>query len=160
MSTITRANREQHEIRLQQFLKLLHRQPTPNEVEQHHGTSHSRYLPISRIEMRLDELFFGLWEIKNFQYQVQRNEVVGQLDLAVFHPVADTWLTRTGAAACTLWQTDPERPDKHTRIYLEKAIPHLKAECMKNAARSLGKSFGRDLNREIEDTYKPLLLAR
>lgn len=160
MSITTREHREQYEVRLQKFMKLLHRQPTGNEVEPGRGPVPSRYLPISRVEMRLDELYFGMWELKHFQYQVFRNEVVGQLDLVVLHPVSNTWITRVGTAACALWQPDPEKTDKQIRIHLEKAIPQLRSECVKNAARSLGKSFGRDLNREIEDSYKPLLVGR
>lgn len=38
------------------------------------------------------------------------------------------------------------------------AYPKLKAECLKNAAKTLGKVFGRDLNRrEKVDTYQPVL---
>ena len=40
---------------------------------------------------------------------------------------------------------------------LTKDFPHLKAECFRNACISIGKSFGRDLNREFEDQYNPLL---
>ena len=36
-------------------------------------------------------------------------------------------------------------------------FPKLKAECLKNAAQSLGKIFGRDLNRKQKDTFNPLL---
>jgi hypothetical protein len=34
---------------------------------------------------------------------------------------------------------------------LVKDFPHLKAECLKNAAKSLGPLFGRNLNRNQED---------
>ena len=33
-------------------------------------------------------------------------------------------------------------------------LPRLQADCIKNAAKSLGKVFGADLNRKIEDHYK------
>ena len=35
--------------------------------------------------------------------------------------------------------------------------PHLKADCFRNACLSLGKTFGRDLNRKFIDTYKAML---
>jgi hypothetical protein len=41
---------------------------------------------------------------------------------------------------------------------LDLAFPKLKAECVKNAALSLGKLFGRDLNRKNKDEYKPFRL--
>ena len=34
----------------------------------------------------------------------------------------------------------------------------LKAECLKNAAQSLGKIFGRDMDRKIVDDYRPFKL--
>jgi hypothetical protein len=40
---------------------------------------------------------------------------------------------------------------------LDMGFPKLKAECLKNAANSLGKMFGRDLNRKKSDTFKGLL---
>jgi hypothetical protein len=40
---------------------------------------------------------------------------------------------------------------------LVKDYPHLKAECIKNAAKSFGKWFGRDLNRNDVDHYEGVL---
>lgn len=41
---------------------------------------------------------------------------------------------------------------------MDLAFGKLKAECLKNAALSLGKVFGRDLNRVNKDSYKPFKL--
>jgi hypothetical protein len=41
----------------------------------------------------------------------------------------------------------PSDVDAKIKNTLVKDFPHLKAECIKNAAKSLGKYFGRDLNR-------------
>ena len=41
---------------------------------------------------------------------------------------------------------------------LDLAAGKLKSECVKNAALSLGKIFGRDLNRQIQDVYQPYKL--
>ena len=43
---------------------------------------------------------------------------------------------------------------------LDMGFPKLKAECIKNAANSLGKLFGRDLNRKKSDIYQPLIKDR
>ena len=40
---------------------------------------------------------------------------------------------------------------------MSKDYPHLKAECFRNACLSIGKSFGRDLNREFDDQYNPVI---
>ena len=111
------------------------------------------------VENKLDELFFGLWQIKNFRWQVIANEIVGSVELGVYHPVLKDWIWREGAGATMILQkkgaeiTDIGAKHKNTLV---KDFPHLKAECLKNAARSLGKIFGRDLNRDLEDEYTPI----
>lgn len=125
---------------------------------------------ISAIETTLDELFLGMWSTRNFTTKVITNEVVGELELEVIHPITGMKIIRTGAAAIqitvdkvpeeikndsqkkNLWALDPSNKKSNA---LDLTYPKLKAECLKNAAQSLGKIFGRDLNRKIKDTYKP-----
>jgi len=49
-------------------------------------------------------------------------------------------------------------PDNKKANAMDLAFGKLKAECLKNAALSLGKVFGRDINRVNKDTYKPFKL--
>lgn len=140
------------------FVRLLNLEPNPAEIKVNAAAGNSNYLPISHIEMQLDELFQGLWQMRSFTYSVVANEIVGSLELGVFHPVLQDWIWRTGAAAVMIQQrkgsdiTDISAKHKNTLV---KDFPHLKAECMKNAARSLGRIFGRDLNRSEIDQYTP-----
>ncbi len=149
--------------RLQNFSKLLNKDPQQANVRKNPYANNSKYLPISFVEMKLDELFFGLWQTENFKTQVVMNEIVGSIDLLIFHPTANAWLRRTGSAAVQVQMKsgsgvlDAENKIKNT---LTKDYPHLKAECLKNAARSLGKAFGRDLNRDFEDSYSPIPLVK
>ena len=53
------------------------------------------------------------------------------------------------------WALNPENKKPNA---LDMAFPKLKAECLKNAAQSLGKIFGRDMNRKIVDEYRPFKL--
>lgn len=124
------------------------------------------YLPISVIQNRLDEVYNGLWETKNFITRIVANEEVGQIDLSVFHPIAKMWLTRTGAAAVMVQMKsvknggDGDITNIRNKITntMVKDHPHLLSECIKNAAKSLGVTFGRDLNRKFTDSYFPYLL--
>lgn len=146
-------------LRLERFQKALNAPPAATEVRenQHSGT---KYLPVSFVEMTLDELFFGQWETTDFRWQVMGNEIVGSLTLRVMHPVSGIWISRTGAAAVMIRQksgakiTDIDAKIANT---LGMDFPHLRADCLTNAARSLGKLFGRDLNRKLEDVYRPLV---
>lgn len=118
------------------------------------------YLPISFLETTLDELYFGLWKTDGFTTRVIGNEICGELNLHVYHPIAEIWITRIGAAATMIRQVKDAgvmEADKKIKNALEMDYPHLKADCFRNACLSLGKTFGRDLNRKFIDTYKAML---
>jgi hypothetical protein len=151
---------------LQKFQKqFLQNEPVAQELRINKYANNSRYLPISFMEMTLDEIFFGLWQTKNFTSRTVANEEVGSLELWYFHPVAKTWLCRIGAGAVQIQMISKEKggtgditniKDKITNT-LTKDYPHLKAECFRNACLSIGKLFGRDLNREFDDEYVPII---
>jgi hypothetical protein len=144
----------------QNFLKLINKPNNPKEVKVNKFANSSKYIPISFIETRLDRYFFGFWETVNFQTSVIVNEVIGSIELKVKHPVTGEWLTRTGAAAVPIQMKQGSgvtQVDQKIHNTLVKDYPHLKAMCVLNACKSLGKLFGRDLNREFEDDYQPLL---
>ena len=152
-------------IRAQNFLHLLHKEPDKNNLRPSPHNKKSKYLPISFLEMQLDEMFFGIWETKNFTYQTIANELVGSIELRYWHPTMKKWITRTGAGAVQIQLKSVEKggsgditniKDKYINT-LTKDFPHLKAECFRNACLSIGKSFGRDLNRDFEDQYNPLI---
>jgi hypothetical protein len=152
---------QQAEAFIKDFLAV---PPEEQELKINKFVKNAKYLPISFVENKLDEMFLGAWEVTGFHYQVVANEIVGSLQLRVFHPVLQIWLSRTGAAAVQIQMKSKENGgdgditnvrNKITNT-LEKDFPHLKAECIKNAARSLGKAFGRDLNRNEFDNYEPL----
>ena len=142
------------------FAKALNQVPPKNEVQINKAANNSKYLPISFVQMKLDEMFFGLWETVNFQHQVIANEIVARVELRVFHPTAKMWITRTGVASVLIQQkkgsaiTDIGAKHKNTLV---KDFPHLEAECLKNAAKKLGKAFGRDLNREHTDDHNGVI---
>jgi hypothetical protein len=111
--------------------------------------------------MTLDELFFGQWELSEPTYQQIFNEVVGTGILTVWHPITGRAIKRAGFGAVVITQ------DKDAAIAdfnitkkknaLDLTFPKLKAEILKNAASSLGKVFGRDINRKAKDAFKPAL---
>lgn len=144
---------------LERFLKLLHRRPAGVARQENFD-----YIPIDVVETRLDQLFFGLWQTTNFHWSVVSNELIGSIDLQVYHPIAQIWLTKTGAAGKVIMQ------DKDASILdagakkknaLELNFPTLKADCIKNACKSLGSAFGRKLNRKTDrvEEYTPIILT-
>jgi hypothetical protein len=155
---------------MQNFCARLNALPTADSVDKTPDGKAGTIL-ISHIQMLLDEYFFGLWSEKNFKWQQIGNEIVGSLELEVIHPVWGKEIVRTGAGAITimvdsapdevkadpkaknLWALDMQNKKPNA---LDMGFPKLKAECMKNAANSFGKLFGRDLNRKKVDNYNPL----
>jgi hypothetical protein len=157
-------------LQLQEFQRRLNADPDPKELDKTpDGNAHT--LPISYVEMTLDELYLGLWDTQNFKWSAITNEVQGSIELVVIHPITGREVRRTGAASIvitvdSLSKDEKEGMTKQARnLYalnpenkkpnaLDLGFPKLKAECIKNAAQSLGKIFGRDVNRKKVDQFK------
>lgn len=144
---------------LQDFMKRLNQEPDPKELGKT-PDGKARTLPISFVEMTLDELFLGQWETSEPTYQQVFNEVVGSLVLTVWHPITNRPIRRVGFASVVITQdkdaTISEFNATKKKNALDLSFPKLKSECTKNAAQSLGKIFGRDLNRKDSDVYQPI----
>ena len=151
---------EKTRIALQNFQERLNREPDPREF-QDTPDGRARTLPISYVEMTLDEMYLGLWETSQPTYQQIFNEVVGAIVLTVTHPITGAKLNRVGFASVVITQdkdaTIAEFNNTKKKNALDLSFPKLKAECVKNAAQSLGKVFGRDINRKHVDAFKPPL---
>lgn len=151
---------------IESFLKRLNSEPPKDSIKTMDKSSFNptayQYVPISHVQTTLDELFFGLWSTENFKPLVVANELIGQVDLRVFHPIAKVWITRTGFASVAIQQnkgaTVTQIEEKKKKA-LELDAPKLLTECIKNAAKHLGNIFGRNLNRKLNtvDTYRPIV---
>lgn len=155
---------------LQKFQTRLNSAPSELAVESTPDRK-AQTVVISHIEMTLDELFFGQWKTENFKWNAIANEVQGSIELVAVHPVTGFEIRRTGAASIIImvdrvpdgvtgtdrnqWALNPSNKKANA---LDMAFPKLKSECLKNAAQSLGKIFGRDLNRKNVDQYQPYKL--
>lgn len=152
----------QSKTTLQDFLKRLNSEPEVSELDAT-PDGKAKTLPISFVEMTLDELFLGQWETSEPTYQQVFNEVVGSLVLTVWHPITNRPIRRVGFASVIITQDkDAAISEFNTtkkKNALDMAFPKLKAEMTKNAAQSLGKIFGRDLNRKKSDSFKPAYKA-
>ena len=165
-------------VKLQNFCtQYLNKEVNKNALKKHPIAKDSYYLPISFMEAQLDEIFFGQWEVKNFKWEKILNEIVCSLELSVFNPQSERWITRVGVSAKKIMvdgfpEKYPHSANEKTllewkrrrnewNLDLQNKKPEalemggfaaLKAEAFKNACISLGKYFGRDVNREYVDT--------
>ncbi len=129
---------------------LLQKKPPIQQVNKLAGNS--KFVPVSAVEDTLNWLFPLCWshEITNFQVVINEIIITSVLTIDVpncFH------VRRAGTAACAIQQIkDAPVLDSSSKIKngLEKMFPKGKAECLKNAAKSLGPIFGANLNRKLE----------
>ncbi len=175
--------------RLVEFNEAMATNPPEKELKQHPHLTISKtlpdgtkveepyqYIPIEITESKLNHYFFGLWETFDFKYQVVVNEIVGDLTLNIFHPEAGIWLRRVGTGGVVIQQkakyeddgfggrkkVEQDLMDINRKIAntLVKDMGHLKSECIKNAAKSLGATFGANMGRDIEDVgYQDFMLT-
>jgi len=118
------------------------------------------YLPIGLVENKLMEIF-GWFETKNFQTQIVANEILGSIELHVYHPVFKRMVCSVGTAAVMITQKSgsPNSDiDAKIKNALETAAPHLMSDCIANAAKRFGPAFGRDLNRGFTQQYAPEIM--
>lgn len=139
----------QEKLDLEVWTKQFNAEPDRDAVKVNRMANNSAYLPISHIENLLDKYFFGLWSTDEFKWENIANELVGSITLRVRHPLTGEVITRTGVGGVQI-RVNKETGKKVTNA-LVADVPHLKAECIKNAAKSIGKVFGRDLGRKSED---------
>jgi len=120
-----------------------------------------KYVDIDEIENRLNELFFGVWSWKiDGDPVIVANEIIVHGTLSVFHPVAMTWIHRSGIGATQIrFEKDSPIGDitKKIKTALQMDAPKASAEALKNAAQSLGRVFGRGVRRKETENYNPLI---
>jgi len=151
---------QDQKVLLQEFQRKLNAEPDAREFEPT-PDGKARTLPISFVQMTLDEIFLGLWESSEPAYQQIFNEVVATVQLTVWHPVTGQPIKRTGWASVVITQDKDalvaEFNMTKKKNALDLAFPKLGAEALKSAAQTLGKVFGRDINRKKVDVFKPAL---
>jgi hypothetical protein len=126
---------------------VLSAEPNPEKIEKLKFKGNSEALVISEVEATLDSIFGAMnWQTSNFSLQMIGGsaEKGGQayyyatITLSVLHPLLRVWITRDGS---------------HSGYVEHKTIPTFaaaaKSLALKNAAKTLGEVFGRDLNRKI-----------
>lgn len=156
----TYSHEEKIKLLCQDFQRRLNLEPNPEEFDKT-PDGKARTLPISFVEMTLDELFLGQWELSEPVTTQVFNEVTGTGILTVWHPVTQRPLKRAGFASVIITQDKDAAISEFNmtkkKNALDLSFPKLKAEILKNAAQSLGKIFGRDINRKSVDSFNPPL---
>jgi len=131
--------------------KILNKKPLPSRIKKNPYANNALYISISDVEMDMDKVFFGQWSCRMVgQPQILGNSVVVSVEVEFLHPVSGNWLVRVGTGAQDV-QTDANGRAKAKALI--KAVPAAKSTAFKNACKSIGKLFGRDLNRTDEAQF-------
>jgi hypothetical protein len=142
---------------LLQFNKHLSTPPNKEWIKVNKYSDNAQYLPIRKVEDLLRS-FFGTYQVEMIeQPHILGNSVVISVHLKVYHPILREWLTYAGTGAVPIELEKDASPLQFEKIKakgLHKNIPAAKAYAISNAAKSIGRVFGSDLNNdEMSEIY-------
>lgn len=125
----------------------------PSKIVKRHDYGKFDYLPITAVERLLDGLFDG-WthEILREGAIVNGFYVVVRLKAKI--PQSDKYLKADGIGFAEFQTTKGAAPTDFTKLMQSAgvmAVPRAKAEAIKNAAKSFGNLFGRNLARNDDN---------
>jgi len=133
---------------LREFLELTSSEPNRKDILLNEVTE-TQYIPIDVLEDLFDELTFGQFGTRNFQYSVGNSKVLGSIELFYIHPITGIEITKVGAAACEIQRKILNTADGPKTFDVELALPALLSFCTISAIRKVGRKLGRSLNRDI-----------
>jgi hypothetical protein len=141
------------------YKKILSNNP-PKEIVKHHEFGKFDYLPITAVERMLDGLFEH-WSVDILREGVAVNGFYVAVKLKAKIPGSDRILESDGIGFAEFQTQKGAAPTDFTKLSQSAgvmAVPKAKTEAIKNAAKSFGNLFGRNLTRnddrsEYEDAF-------
>jgi len=140
---------------LAKWLTMAHQNP-----EKVVGLKGVKYVPISFVEMKLDELFMDGWNLEIKSYEVILNAFVVTVRISGLNPATGREFFRDGIGAKDIQLKSGSKSVDSSTIQFNscgKGFPSAKSTAVKNAAQSIGKVFGRDISRELEDQFDSII---
>lgn len=137
-------------ISAEKFQLRLNKSPRRDQIKEKMGR---KYIPIAILESSMDAFFAGAWKSTNLQTMIVGNEICVSLEVHFLHPKLDEWLCRAGVGAAMIRQRSGSQiTDLNAKLKnaMEMDFARAKAMAFKNAVKSIGRAFGRDLMRDIE----------
>jgi hypothetical protein len=138
---------------------LLNQAPAPAWVRDHPTAKDVKYIPIGIIEWLLTYLFVN-WHVEIRETKLIANSVAITIRLFFRDPVTgeERWTDGVGAAPLQVNKGELASDfDKIKAASVMIAAPMAKTYAIKDAAETLGKLFGKDLNRKEDMGYDQFL---
>ncbi len=129
--------------------KILNTNPKPAWIHSNKFAGNSKYISVHVIEDLLNKLF-PFWELNQVgQAQILGNSVVVSVELRIYNPLINQWISYAGIGAVPIEVEKGAHPTDFTKINakaMHKNVPAAMAYAMKNAAKKIGRIFGSHLN--------------
>jgi hypothetical protein len=158
---VTSTDAEKIQKQREQFtnwMRMCHQEP--EKIETNKFANNTKYVPISYIEMKLDELFIDGWNLEIKSVEQVLNSIVVTVRVSGLNPATGREFYRDGVGSKAIQLNNGSKPMDISNIKanaLELAYPAAKAQALKNAAQTIGKVFGRDVARKLDDEYNPII---
>lgn len=133
----------------------------PKAVVKRHPFGSFDYLPITAVERLLDGLFDG-WTVEITSQGTAVNGFFVVVRLKAKIPQTDEYLVADGIGFAEFQTQKGAAPTDFTKLSQAAgvmAVPKARAEAIKNAAKSFGNIFGRNLNRDDNQVDSELELV-
>lgn len=134
------------------YKSILSQNP-PQKIVKHHDFGKFDYLPITAVERLLDGLFDS-WTAEILREGHVANGFYTVVRLKAKIPGSDKYLVSDGIGFAEFQTSKGAAPTDFTKLIQGAgvmAIPRSKAEAIKNAAKSFGNLFGRNLTRKDDN---------
>lgn len=125
----------------------------PKQIVKHHDFGKFDYLPITAVERMLDGLFES-WTCEILREGVAVNGFFVVVKLRAKIPHSDKELVSDGIGFAEFQTKKGQSPTDFNHLMQGAgvmAVPRAKAEAIKNAAKSFGNLFGRNITRDDEN---------
>lgn len=139
------------------FKELVMSSPRNQWIKINKYSQNAKYIPIRIIEELLSEIF-PFWQVEQIgNPQILGNSVVISVQLKVYNPLINQWLTYAGVGAVPIEVEKNAHPTDWTQLKpkaLHKNVPAALGFAVSNAAKKIGKLFGSHLNSANDETIK------
>lgn len=138
---------------------LLNQEPKKEWLKTHPIVTNLKYLPIERVEWLLTNIFIK-WRVEVLREGVMANSAYCTVRLHYKDPITGEWDWTDGVGSAPLQTDKGAGATDWTKIKSDsvmKGLPAAKSFAVKDAAETLGKLFGKDLNRKDEIAYNTLI---
>lgn len=146
---------------LMDFKNLIKKNPSKSWVKVNPYSQNAKYLPIRIVEELLSEIF-PFWQVKQQgEPKILGNSVVISVDLQVYNPLLNQWMSYAGVGAVPIELEKPKYNKEGQQIggsrnnidfeyinskAMHKNVPSALSFAVNNAAKKIGRLFGSHLN--------------